>query len=177
VKLRWGLGSVLASAVMLGAGCGGASNATSNAVKVISAWSNALRGGDVNAAAGYFALPSVFADGPGANGAPAVTIRNRRDARFVNATLPCGAKLISAARSGRYVNALFRLTGRPGLGGTDCGSGAGTNARVDFEITNGKIAAWIRVPLTPSAPPPGPISPGNGPGSPGPVNPGGGPTI
>ena len=144
----------MASAVLLGAGCGGGSNATSDAVKVISAWSNALRSGDINAAAGYFALPSVFADGPGANGAPAVTIRDGSDARFVNATLPCGAKLISAARSGRYVSALFRLTGRPGLGGTDCGSGAGTNARVDFEITRGKIVAWIRAPLAPAAPPP-----------------------
>lgn len=136
---------------------------------MIKGWSDALRSGDVNAAAAYFALPSVFADGPGSDGAPAVTVRSIGDARFVNATLPCGAKLISAARSGSYVNALFRLTGRSGPGGTDCGSGAGQTARVDFAISKGKILDWIRVPVAPAAPPPPPsqVNPG-GPPAPGP---------
>ena len=36
-------------------------------------------------------------------------------------TLPCGARLISADLRGRYVNALFALTGRPGPGGPPVG--------------------------------------------------------
>src|ERR1019366_8619235 len=66
-----------------------------------------------------------------------------------NETLPCGAKLISASRLGRYVNALFRLTDRPGPGGGGCGSGAGQTARTDFLIADGRILEWIRAPDQP----------------------------
>jgi hypothetical protein len=126
---------------------------------VIGAWANALRRGDVSAAARYFAVPSVFADGPGPYGAPAVTIHDARDALQVNASLPCGAKLISAKPSGRYVDGLFVLTGRPGPGGSTCGSGAGQAASVDFQISMGKIVAWIRLPAEGAPPPPAPTTP------------------
>lgn len=169
MRRPWGLWCAVACAALLACGCGGGANGSSTATKVIKGWSDALRSGDVNGAASYFALPSVFADGPGPDGEPAVTVGNVADARIVNASLPCGAKLISAARSGHYFNALFRLTDRPGPGGSDCGSGAGQTARVDFEIVRGKIAAWIRVPLSPSAPPQL-VNPG-GPNSPGPSSP------
>jgi hypothetical protein len=130
---------------------------------VIKAWSSALRRGDVNAAAAYFAFPSVFVNGSGPS--PVITIHNLAQARFVNAALPCGAKFISAAPNGRYVNALFLLTGRPGPGGSDCGSGAGQTARVNFGISKGRIVAWVRAPNegrgTPQSPPP--VSSGAGP--------------
>lgn len=164
--MRWVL-SFVAASVLLAGGCGGGSTGrrTPNAVTVIKAWSTALRHGDVNTAAAYFALPSVFADGPGPSGSPPVTIRDVADARLANQELPCGARFISAAREGRYVDALFLLTARSGPGGTTCGSGAGQTARVDFVITSGKIVAWIRAPdgSVPSAPSPGPTGPGGGP--------------
>jgi hypothetical protein len=116
---------------------------------VIQAWSSALRRGDVRGAARYFALPSEFSNGADANGdVPVLTIRTRAEAAAVNATLPCGAVFISADQRGRYVNALFRLTDRPGPGG-GCGSGTGQVARTNFVITDGRIAEWIRAPNEP----------------------------
>ena len=95
------------------------------AVAVIRAWSDALRGGNVRGAARYFALPSVMINGADSNGyALVMTIRTGAEARAANAGLPCGARFISGDQRGRYVNALFRLTDRPGPGG-GCGSGTG----------------------------------------------------
>lgn len=132
------------------------------AVQVIEAWADALRRGDVGAAARYFRLPSVFADG---SDAP-VAIHSLAQAQAVNRSLPCGAKLISAHRIGGEVNALFRLTGRPGPGGGSCGSGAGTTARTDFDIQKGRIVAWVRAPDQPGdnpGPPQTSTSSANGP--------------
>jgi hypothetical protein len=121
-----------------------------SAVALIRAWSDALRRGDVRGAAGYFALPSVMINGTDAGGqALVITIGTRVQAEAANATLPCGARLISADQRGRYVNALFRLTGRPGLGGTDCGGGTGQTARTNFVIAHGLIVEWIRAPDDP----------------------------
>jgi hypothetical protein len=121
-----------------------------NGVAVIRAWSDALRRGDVRAAARYFALPSVMVNGSdGAGRTLVIAIGSRAQAEEANAALPCGARLLSAEPRGRYVNALFRLTGRPGLGGTDCGSGAGRTARTNFVIAHGLIVQWIRAPDDP----------------------------
>jgi hypothetical protein len=129
------------------------------AVAVIKAWSQALRHGDITAAAGYFAVPSLFANAVTSSGRiVAATIRTAGEAREANETLSCGARFVSATRIGRYVDALFVLTARPGPGGTSCGTGIGTTARTDFLIENGKILAWIRapgsagVPTTPTTP-------------------------
>src|SRR5262249_9060312 len=95
--------------------------AAADAVSVIRGWSDALRHGDVSGAARYFAFPSVMINGTDASGgALLITIDTPSQAQEANATLPCGAVLISADRRGRYVNALFRLTGRPGAGGSSC---------------------------------------------------------
>jgi hypothetical protein len=119
------------------------------AVKVIKAWSDALRRGDVNGAARYFALPSVMINGTGVGGLALVTpIATRADAEAANASLPCGAEFISADQRGRYVNALFRLTNRPGPGG-GCGRGVGQTARTNFVIAGGLIQEWIRAPDEP----------------------------
>jgi hypothetical protein len=116
---------------------------------VIVAWSSALRHGDVSGAARYFALPSEFINGPDASGdTPVITIRTRAEAAAVNATLPCGAQFVSADQRGRYINALFRLTDRPGQGG-GCGSGAGQLARTNFVIKDGRISQWLRAPNDP----------------------------
>jgi hypothetical protein len=119
-------------------------------VAVIRAWSDALRRGDVRAAARYFALPSVMINGTDAGGgALVIPIGTAGEAIEANASLPCGALFLSADQRGRYVNALFRLTGRPGVGGSDCGTGAGQTARTNFVIAGGRIIEWIRAPDDP----------------------------
>ena len=119
-------------------------------VNVIRAWSDALRHGDVHGAAGYFALPSVMVNGSdGAGEAVVIAIQTRAQADAANATLPCGARLVSAEQRGRFVNALFRLTGRPGPGGTSCAGGVGSTARTNFVIAHGRIVEWLRAPDDP----------------------------
>jgi hypothetical protein len=123
--------------------------ANAGAVKVIEAWSDALRRGDIRTAAAYFKLPSEMINGIGANGEVGVIrIRSLAQAVAANETLPCGAKFISADQRGQYVNALFKLTGRPGRG-AGCGSGTGQTARTNFLISGGRIAEWIRAPDDP----------------------------
>jgi hypothetical protein len=76
--------------------------------------------------------------------------------------LPCGARLLATQRNGRYVNALFRLTDRPG---SRCDA-PGATARTDFLIEDGRIAEWIRAPDRPGDPeraPRRPRSPDPGP--------------
>jgi hypothetical protein len=94
-----------------------------------------------------------------------LTIQTRAQAEAANATLPCGAQLISTDQRGRFVNARFRLTGRPGPGGSDCDGGVGAMARTNFVIAHGRIVEWLRAPSdpgdngtprTPSQPPPSP---------------------
>ena len=123
--------------------------AAAGAVAVIRGWSDALRHGDVVRAAGYFALPSLMVNGPDANGNAVVTqINTVPQAEFANASLPCGARFMSADQRGRFVTALFQLTDRRGPGG-GCGSGIGQTARTNFVIARGRIVEWIRAPDDP----------------------------
>ena len=130
---------------------------------VIRDWADALRRGDVRDAARLFEIPSVFAPGPDQE----FTIRSRADAEAANAGLPCGARLISVVKvGGPLVQALFRLTGRPGRGGSACNPGAGQTARTNFVIRAGRIRVWLRAPDQPgdnSQPPPPGGSGGGGP--------------
>ncbi len=117
--------------------------ADSSKVAVIRTWARELQRGDVRAAAQLFHLPSVFSDG-----APTLRLSTLQQAEVANASLTCGATFISAFAQGRYVNALFRLTDRPGAGGgaNRCGAGVGDTARVDFLIQGGQIVQWLRAP-------------------------------
>jgi hypothetical protein len=131
-----------------------------SAVAVIKQWSTRLREGDVTRAAGFFAIPSEFFNG----GSPSavIVIRTPAQAVAVNATLPCGARFLSADQRGRYTNALFRLTGRHGPGGSDCPGSVGATARTNFLISHGRIVAWVRAPDDPGdnpAPPARPPAP------------------
>jgi hypothetical protein len=147
--------------------------AAASAVGVIRAWSDALRRGDVRGAARFFARPSKMINGLDSNGTAAlITIDTQAEAEAANAALPCGARFLSADQRGRYVNALFRLTDRPGEGG-GCGPGIGQTARTNFVIANGRIVEWIRAPDDAgdnAAPPatPAPVTPST-PTTPGPV--------
>jgi hypothetical protein len=124
--------------------------ASQAAIAVIRGWSVALGRGDVHAAGGYFALPSQMIPGADNKGdAVVLTLSTRSQADSAQTTLPCGAQFVSADQRGRFTNALFRLTGRSGPGGTNCGSGVGQTARTNFVIAHGKILAWIRAPDDP----------------------------
>jgi hypothetical protein len=125
--------------------------ANHDAVRVIRAWSSALRAGRVRIAASYFSLPSELINAAGAGGAVGlVKITTPAQAAAANETLPCGATVVSADQRGRYVNALFRLTGRTGPGGdSTCGGSAGQTARTNFLIVDGRIVEWIRAPDDP----------------------------
>jgi hypothetical protein len=116
-------------------------------VNVIAQWAQALRSGEVDKAAAYFALPAIVE-----NGTPPVRVTTRAQVRQFNELLPCGARLVSTARHGAYIYATFRLTNR--VGG-DCGAGTGTLVATAFLIRNGKIAEWRRLPNPGSSPPPG----------------------
>lgn len=119
------------------------SDADPGDVEVIEGWSSALREGDVDAAAAYFAIPSVAENGP------LLRIRNRDDARLFNRSLPCGARLVRAQSQGDFTTATFELTERPGPG--VCGPGTGGQAETAFVIEDGKITEWRRI-LTGPAP-------------------------
>jgi hypothetical protein len=110
------------------------------AVRIVRAWANTLRRGDVRGAARYFALPSLVS-----NGTAPIKLQTREHARFFNRTLPCGAKLIGTepAAKGFFI-ATFRLTERPGKG--KCGSGTGGTARTAFRVRHKHITDWVRVP-------------------------------
>lgn len=108
-------------------------------VRVVRAWADTLRRGDVRGAARYFALPSVVA-----NGTAPIRLDSRADVRFFNRTLPCGAKVIGTetAANGFFI-VTFRLTERPGAG--SCGSGTGQTARAAFRVRDNLITDWLRV--------------------------------
>ena len=140
---------ILLALVAVFAGCGGSGSSTTSTapipggakptdVAVIKGWTDALRAGNIDAAAGYFALPSIAENGP-----ILLHIHSEAEARNFNRTLPCGAVLIRAETAGEFTTATFRLTERPGPG--VCGPGSGTTAETSFVIHNGKIAQWRRV--------------------------------
>ena len=108
-------------------------------VDVIQNWAETLAEGDTDAAAEYFAIPSVAENGPAL-----LQIEDLDDARLFNESLPCGAELIEATPHGEYTEATFRLTERPGPG--TCGEGTGHLAMTAFLIEDGKIAEWLRLP-------------------------------
>ena len=115
-------------------------------VRIVRAWADTLRRGDVRDAARYFAVPSTVA-----NGTVPLELETRAQARFFNRALPCGAKLIrTEPASGGFFIATFRLTERPGKG--ECGSGTGETARTAFRVRGDQITDWLRVQDIPSAP-------------------------
>ena len=127
-------------------------------VRVIRGWADTLRHGDVRGAAAFFAVPSEMINGPAADGTVSVVqIHSLSEAVQANVSLPCGARFVSADQRGEYVNALFTLTSRPGLGG-DCQGTSGTG-RVNFVIRAGHIVRWIRAPDQPGDGTPSPAAP------------------
>lgn len=127
------------------AACGGGSAGLSDE-EVVRAWADDLRRGDLAAASEHFAP-----DAEVSNGTPVVRLRSRADARAFNASLPCGARVVGTRRAHGLLVADFVLTERPG---GDCGAGTGGNASAAFEIRDGRIVRWLRLPedLAPAQP-------------------------
>jgi limonene-1,2-epoxide hydrolase len=126
------------------AGCGGADEkppprAEPRPENVVRAWADALARGDIDAATDRFAVPAIVA-----NGTPEIRLETRDEVRFFNDTLPCGGRVVGTRRRDGFVIATIRLTNRPG---GDCGSGAGNTAKTAFQVRDGKIVRWLRVPL------------------------------
>jgi hypothetical protein len=120
-----------------GGGGGGAPAAPSDPEGVIRAWSDALRAGDPKKAAGFFAVPAIVQ-----NNTPPIRLKTREEVEFFNFSLPCGAKVVSTSRRGRYTDVVFLLTDRPNGA---CGTGTGQEVATSFLVRDGKITEWRRL--------------------------------
>ena len=119
---------------------------------VLEGWAQALREGDPDRAARYFAVPAIVAQ------SMTVELQTREQVRKFNDELPCGAKLLEVQHDGRYVVGTFRLTERVGR---SCAT-AGQLVRVAFVIRARHFTEWRQVPDQPGAPP-GPDEPEDAP--------------
>jgi ketosteroid isomerase-like protein/predicted small lipoprotein YifL len=119
---------------------------------VLEGWAAAVRRGDTDRAARYFAVPAIVAQ------SMTVQLQTREQVRKFNDELPCGAKLLEVQHDGRYVVGTFRLTQRAGHTCT----AAGELARVAFVIRGHRFTEWRQVPDTPGASP-GPDEPEDAP--------------
>jgi predicted small lipoprotein YifL/ketosteroid isomerase-like protein len=119
---------------------------------VLAGWAAALRRGDPDRAARYFAVPAIVAQ------SMTVELETREQVRRFNDELPCGARLLEVQHDGRYVVGTFRLTRRSGH---DC-TAAGELTRVAFVIRARHFTEWRQVPDRPGAPP-GPDKPEDAP--------------
>jgi predicted small lipoprotein YifL len=115
---------------------------------VLAGWARALRSGDPDRAARYFAVPSIVAR------SMAVELETREQVRRFNDALPCGARLVGVHHDGRYIVGTFRLTSRSGHTCTT----AGRLSRVAFVVRGHRFTEWRQVPDRPGASP-GPDAP------------------
>jgi limonene-1,2-epoxide hydrolase len=142
------IAAVLAALAL--AACGGDQAGLSDE-EVVRAWADELRRGDVAAASERFAPMAEVS-----NGTPVVRLRTPAAVRAFNASLPCGARVVGTRRAHGLIIADFVLTERPG---GNCGSGTGGSATTAFEIRDGRIVRWLRLPEEETAPeqPSGPL--------------------
>jgi hypothetical protein len=118
----------------------GAANPTS--VRVIARWLRALRRGEDLRAARFWASGSKFQ-----NATPVLTINTRIEKLAIQRSLPCGARIKTAAGPAPFVVLVFTLTERRGGA---CGAGAGQTARGAIRVAHGRIVEWYRLPDSPS---------------------------
>jgi hypothetical protein len=103
---------------------------------VLRAWGLALRRDRARAAASYFAVPAVVAQGN------ELTLTSAGQITEFNDAFPCGARLLHVQTQGRYVIGTFELTPRPTR---DC-EARGDLLRVAFAVRKRKIAEWRELP-------------------------------
>jgi hypothetical protein len=118
-----------------------------SAEAVVRGWADDLREGDVEGATDRFAVPAIVA-----NNTPQIRLDTRAEVRHFNATLPCGGRVTDIVRHHGVLITTFVLTDRPG---GDCGAGVGGIARTAFEVRDGHIVRWLRLPDSGDTGPPG----------------------
>ena len=116
-------------------GCGGSKAQDPEAV--VDSWSQAINGGDDEAAAKLFAKDAVvIQDGQ------RLTLASEAEALAFNASLPCGARVVGKKSDGNDVTTTFTLTRRPG----HMCDGTGQAVVTVFTIEDGKITLWHQLP-------------------------------
>jgi hypothetical protein len=116
-------------------GCGGSKAKDPEAV--VDSWSQAINGGDDEAAAKLFAKDAiVIQDGQ------RLTLASEAEALAFNASLPCGARVVGKKSDGNDVTTTFTLTRRPG----HMCDGTGQAVVAVFTIADGKITLWHQLP-------------------------------
>ena len=131
--------AILLAALLL-AGCG--SHKAQSAEQVARSWSAALDRNDNEAAA------RLFADGARIVQNSELTLSTHADAVRWNASLPCGATIVSVSRRNAIdVLVVFSLEGRPQHA---CDSPEQKAAAL-FRVRNGKIVLWHQTDVPPQA--------------------------
>jgi hypothetical protein len=116
-------------------GCGGSK--AGDPAAVVDSWSQAINGGDDEAAAKLFAKDAVvIQDGQ------RLTLATGADALAFNASLPCGAKVVGKTTEKGDVTTTFTLTRRPG----HMCDGTGQAVVTLFTVVDGKITLWHQLP-------------------------------
>jgi hypothetical protein len=103
---------------------------------VLRGWGEALRRDRSRAAARYFAVPAVVAQGN------ELTLTSAAQITEFNDAFPCGARLLHVQTEGRFLIGTFELTPRPSR---DC-EAQGDLLRVAFHVRRRKIAEWRELP-------------------------------
>ena len=132
----------------------GSGRADPHAVAVIRRWLRALRKGDIQRAASYFAIPSRFQ-----NGTPVLHLDSQTEVFAVNVSFPCGAVATRFTAAGPFTLVRFRLTPRAN---GDCRGAEGHTTGGAIRVAHGRIREWYRL-YDPEERKPGPatIDPGN----------------
>jgi limonene-1,2-epoxide hydrolase len=115
--------------------CGGKKAATPT--DVVTSWSQAINGGDDEAAAKLFAPDAVVIQAGQQTRLP-----GEAEALVFNSSLPCGGKIVKQSATANEVTATFTLTRRPG----HMCDGTGESAVTVFGIKDGKITLWHELP-------------------------------
>ena len=107
---------------------------------VVRAWSAAINRGDNEAAANLFARNATVAQG-----SYVLPLRTHKLAVLWNKSLPCAARILTLTVDRRGVaDATFRLRNRSPVQRCDA---PGAKARAAFTVRNGKIVAWVQLPV------------------------------
>lgn len=139
--MKWRAAVVVAAALVLVA----AAPAARGPASVVRAWSAALNRGDNEAAANLFARNSVVAQ-PGYT----LPLKTHKLAVLWNKSLPCRGRILWITVRRNVADATFLLSDRSPAQPCD---GPGTRARAAFTVVNGKIAAFVQLPVIPKPQP------------------------
>jgi hypothetical protein len=112
---------------------------------VVRAWSAALDRGDNEAAASLFAKNAVVAQ-PGYT----LPLKTHKLAVLWNKSLPCAGRILWIIVRKNVADATFLLSDRSPVHPCDA---PGTRARAAFTVANGKITAFVQLPVIPKPQP------------------------